>query len=163
MEVLTAPNQVISQYQYIWKINVSVFSFELKLEKCFGVRTMYRFPLYTNPCNWPTKFAIVDVIWISSSAWNMPPKWMDRISMVLCRPRIVSAVEENQSKCMQNEISKTYSPYDMVFFCWSHWPLHWSCYFGELFVEKLINEKTDKKIVRVCDKLISNIWSLRLC
>lgn len=48
-------------------------------------------PLYTKPCICPTKFAIVDVIWISSSAWNRPPKCSDLTSNVLCLPKIVSA------------------------------------------------------------------------
>lgn len=51
----------------------------------------HRWPLYTKPWSCPTKFGMVAVIWISSSAWNRPPRCSDRTSSVLWRPRIVSA------------------------------------------------------------------------
>lgn len=64
------------------------FSFKSNIRKLISTHLC---PLKMNPCICPTKFGIVEVICISSSAWNRPPKCMERISMVLWRPKMVSA------------------------------------------------------------------------
>lgn len=69
--------------KYNGLLGTNRFQLDIKTDLC---------PLYTNPCNCPTKFGMVAVIWISSSAWKSPPKCRDLTSSVLCRPSIVSAI-----------------------------------------------------------------------
>lgn len=67
-------------------------------------RSMKRRPLKTNPWRYPTKCGSVVVIWISSSTWNSPPKWIVVISNVEAFPKIVSAVLDKRH-CISIEIA----------------------------------------------------------